>query len=168
MCALSHVRLFETPRTVAHQAPVSMGFPRQEYWSGLPGPPSGDFLHTGIKPTSPALQVDSLPVGSHFPLLIRIEVGFQVWEKIFGIQLLLKETFNISLFLASSLPQPLQRYRVPNSWIFLVLQPESACLSHFGHFGFSFPYWLNQWPFICFCPVQFCQHVSSAHVFFPV
>ena len=53
-----------------------MGFPRQEYWSGLPVPPSGDLVHTGMKPTSPALQVDSLAVGSPFPLLIRIEVWF--------------------------------------------------------------------------------------------
>ena len=50
--------------TVAHQAPLSMGFSRQKYWSGLPCPPPGDLPNTGIKPTSPvspALQVDSLP-----------------------------------------------------------------------------------------------------------
>ena len=41
--ALSHVQLFMTPWTVAHQAPLSMGFPRQEYWSGLPFPPPGDL-----------------------------------------------------------------------------------------------------------------------------
>ena len=39
-----------------------MGFCRQEYWSGLPFPPSGDLPDAGIKPTSPALQVDSLPL----------------------------------------------------------------------------------------------------------
>ena len=44
-----------TPGTVAHQAPLSMGFPRQEYWSGLPWPSLGDFLHQGIKPMSLAL-----------------------------------------------------------------------------------------------------------------
>ena len=38
-----------TPRTVAHQAPLSMGFPRQEYWSGLPCPPPGDLLDPGIE-----------------------------------------------------------------------------------------------------------------------
>ena len=42
-CVLSHVRLFVTPRTVAHQAPLSMRFSRQEYWSGLPLPTSGDL-----------------------------------------------------------------------------------------------------------------------------
>ena len=45
----------------AHQAPLSMGFFRQEYWSGLPYPPPGDFPNPGTKPRSPALQADSLP-----------------------------------------------------------------------------------------------------------
>ena len=61
---LSHfrrVRLFATPWTIAHQAPLSMGFSRQEYWSGLPCPPPGDLPDPGIEPMSPALQVDSLP-----------------------------------------------------------------------------------------------------------
>ena len=49
---LSHVRLFATPWTVAHQAPLSMGFSRQEYWSGLPCPPPGDLPDLGIDPTS--------------------------------------------------------------------------------------------------------------------
>ena len=47
--------LFATPRTVAHQAPLSMGFPRQEYWSGLPFPSQGDLPDPGIEPTCPAL-----------------------------------------------------------------------------------------------------------------
>ena len=50
-----------TPWTVACQAPLSMGFARQEYWSGLPCPP-GDLPNPGIKPGSLALQVDSLPL----------------------------------------------------------------------------------------------------------
>ena len=58
---LSHVQLFETPWTVAYQAPLSLGFPRQEYWSGLPFPPTGDLPDPGIEPGSPALQADSLP-----------------------------------------------------------------------------------------------------------
>ena len=58
---LSHVQLFVTPWTVVHQAPLSMGFPRQEYWSGLPFPSPGDLPKQGIKPGSPALQGDSLP-----------------------------------------------------------------------------------------------------------
>ena len=54
VCVLSHVRLFVTPWTVAHQAPLSMGFSRQEYWSGLPLPSPGDLPKPGIKPGSPA------------------------------------------------------------------------------------------------------------------
>ena len=52
----------ETPWTVACQASLSMGFSRQEYWSGLPFPPPGDLANPGIEPASPALQVDSLPL----------------------------------------------------------------------------------------------------------
>ena len=47
---------FVTPRTVAHQTLLSMGFPRQEYWSGLPFPPPGNLLDPGIRPASPALE----------------------------------------------------------------------------------------------------------------
>ena len=50
-----------TPWTVAHQAPLSMGFSRQEYWSGLSFPPPEDLPNPGIKPGSLALQADSLP-----------------------------------------------------------------------------------------------------------
>ena len=51
-----------TPWTVACQASLSMGFPRQEYWSGLPFPPPGDRPNPGFEPVSPALQADSLPL----------------------------------------------------------------------------------------------------------
>ena len=57
----SHVQLFVTLWTVAHQLPLSMGFSRQGYWSGLPFPSPEDLPNPGIKPESPALQVDSLP-----------------------------------------------------------------------------------------------------------
>ena len=49
-----------TPWTVAQQAPLSMGFSRQEYWSGLLRPSPGDLPEPGIEPESPALQADSL------------------------------------------------------------------------------------------------------------
>ena len=58
--SLSCVQLFVTPRTVALQAPLHMGFSRQEYWSGLPFPSPGDLPNPGIEPGSPALQADSL------------------------------------------------------------------------------------------------------------
>ena len=48
------------PWTVVHQAPPSMGFSRQEYWSGLPFPPPGDLPNPGIEPRSPTLQADAL------------------------------------------------------------------------------------------------------------
>ena len=68
---LSHfspVWIFATPWTVAHQAPLSIGFSRQESWSGLPCPPPGDLPNPGIEPRSPTLQADNLssePQGSN-------------------------------------------------------------------------------------------------------
>ena len=64
LSCFSHVQLFVTPWIVACQAPLSMGFSQQEYWSRLPCPPPGHLPDPGIKPTSPvspALQVDFLP-----------------------------------------------------------------------------------------------------------
>ena len=58
---LSRIWLLATPCTVAHRAPLSMGFSRPEYWSGLPFPSLGDLPYSGIEPGSPALQGDSLP-----------------------------------------------------------------------------------------------------------
>ena len=52
LTCFSHVQLFATPWTIACQAPLSMGFSRQEYWSGLPFPSPGDFPNPGIKPAS--------------------------------------------------------------------------------------------------------------------
>ena len=58
--SLSRVRLFAILWTVAHQALPSMGFSRQEYWSGLPFPSPGDLPNLGIEPRSPVLEVDAL------------------------------------------------------------------------------------------------------------
>ena len=60
VCSVSGVQLFATPWTVAHQAPLSMGFSRQECWSGLPFTPPENVPDPGIEPMSPALQADSL------------------------------------------------------------------------------------------------------------
>ena len=54
MKSLSHVQLFATLWTIAHQALLSMGFSRQDYWSGLPFPSPGDLPDPGIEPRSPA------------------------------------------------------------------------------------------------------------------
>ena len=59
--SLSRVRLSATPWTVAYQAPLSMGFSRQQCWSGLPFPSPGDLPDSRIKPGSPTLQTDLLP-----------------------------------------------------------------------------------------------------------
>ena len=59
--SLSRVWLFATPWTVAYQASPSLGFSRQESWSGLPFPSPGDLHNPGIKPGSPVLQADALP-----------------------------------------------------------------------------------------------------------
>ena len=63
--SLSRVRLFATQWTVAHQAPPSMGLSRQEYWSRLPFPSTGDLPDPGIEPGSPTLQADALPLRHH-------------------------------------------------------------------------------------------------------
>ena len=62
MCVLSRVPLSAAPWTVAHQAPLSMGFSREESWSGLPIPPPGDLSNAGIEPVS--LASHALPAGS--------------------------------------------------------------------------------------------------------
>ena len=65
-----------TPWTVSRQAPLSMGFSRQEYWSGLPFPPPGDLPDPGMEPGSPALQVDSLLT----------ELQGEPWKSLFNAQ----------------------------------------------------------------------------------
>ena len=61
-CLLAKFGSFMTPWTVAHQAPLSMGFPRLEYWSGLSFPSPGYLPDPGIEPVPPALEVDPLPL----------------------------------------------------------------------------------------------------------
>ena len=67
--SLSRVGLFVIPWTVARQAPVSMGFSRQEYWNGWPFPSQRELPDPGIEPGSPALQVDSFPL-NHISYLV--------------------------------------------------------------------------------------------------
>ena len=79
--SLSHVRLFVTSWTVAYQAPPSMGFSRQDCWSGLPFPSLGDLLDAGIEPRSPALQADALlskPPGK--PYLTKLGLYFLIYK----------------------------------------------------------------------------------------
>ena len=69
-----HVQLFAILWTIACQAPPSMGFFRQEYWSGLPCPPPGDLSNSGIEPRFPALQAESLPV--ELPERFKVSLNF--------------------------------------------------------------------------------------------
>jgi len=61
LCLVTQYQALCNPMDCSCQAPLSMGFSRQEYWSGLPCPPPGDLPHPGIESRSPTLQVDSLP-----------------------------------------------------------------------------------------------------------
>ena len=77
VCVLSRVGLFATPWTVACQAPLSVGFPRQEYWRGLPHPPPGDFPDPGIEPTSlasPALAAGFFTTGTTWEAHIMLKI----------------------------------------------------------------------------------------------
>ena len=87
--SLSRVQLFATPWTIAHQASPSMGFSRQEYWSGLPVPSPGDLPNPGIEPRSPALQADALtfeppgkPMDYRPPLFMGLQAGILEWVAI--------------------------------------------------------------------------------------
>ena len=73
---------FATPWTVVHQAPLSMGFPRPEYWSGLPFPPPGELPNPGIEPmspASPALQVSSFTTK---PVFFLLQMKMSLFHKI--------------------------------------------------------------------------------------
>ena len=76
--SLSFVHLFATPWTIADQTPLSMGFPRQGYWSGLPFPSPGDLPNSEIKPAFPAWQVGSLPLSHLVRMRIRIRSSLRL------------------------------------------------------------------------------------------
>ena len=80
-------------KCIALQTPLSLGFSRQEYWSGLPGPAPGDLPHTGTEPTSPALQAGSLPlnhwgspVQSYFKINCYVTIGILILLTCQGLQ----------------------------------------------------------------------------------
>ena len=78
----SHVRLFATPRAIAHLAPLSTELSRQEYWSELPHPPPGDLPYPGIKlvsPVVPSLQGDSLPLSHQGNLILCLQFTKSPW-----------------------------------------------------------------------------------------
>ena len=117
-----------TSWTAAHQAPLSMGFSRQEYWNGLPFPSPGDLPNPGIKPWSPALQVDSWPsepVGKP-----KYVYSFnQIWKS-FG-------HYFLKHFLSSSLFSPLETL---TTWMVgcLMLSHTHWCSFRFSQFLYFF------------------------------
>ena len=83
VCVLSHV----TPWTIAHQAPLSWRLSMQEYWSRFPILPLGDLSKPGIKPASPALQADSLPLshrGRPYIFLSLTNLQFKLDSRVFA------------------------------------------------------------------------------------
>ena len=100
---------FTTPWTIAHQTPPSMGFPRQEYWSGLPFPSPEDLLDPGMEPVSPALALVSIPLSHqgkstnelhNFKLLVKCKVSFfyNATEVLSSYNLFNKETTRTNCF----------------------------------------------------------------------
>ena len=88
--SLSPVLLFATLWTVAYQAPPSMGFSRQEYWSGLPFPSPGDLPNPGIEPGSPALEADALtsePPEKHFLFFSAVAFMRKAKPKVYSVHL---------------------------------------------------------------------------------
>ena len=78
----SHVQFFAIPRTIACQAPLSMGLSRQEYWSGLPIPSPGDLSKRGTELWSLALHAESLPIEPPGkPLIEKLQLNLSVVEK---------------------------------------------------------------------------------------
>ena len=85
--SLSHVQLFVTPWTVTYQVPLSIGFSRQKYWSGLPFPPPGDLPNPGVEPRPPTLQADALlsePPGKPHTIVYRLQSHTFVCFMYFG------------------------------------------------------------------------------------
>ena len=103
-CMLSHFihgRLFATPGTVAHQAPLSMEFSRQEYWSGLRFPPPGDLPNPGIEPRSPASQVGSSALshlGSPIPLMSLLQIVHREWINVLAGNSIMRPGHELLLF----------------------------------------------------------------------
>ena len=81
MCSVSQSHLtLCTLWTVALQAPLSMGFSRQEYWTGFPFPPPGDLPNPGIEPQSPALQVESFTAEPQGTLMVHVKKRYIFWQ----------------------------------------------------------------------------------------
>ena len=132
--------LFATPWSVAHQAPLSMGFSRQEYWSGLPFPSPGDLSNPGIESRSPTLKADALT--SELPGK----------PKLFHLSLLLKDQG-----VGGSRKESSRKTSTPA----LLTKPKSLTLwitTNYGKF-------LNRWEYQTILPAswEICMQVRSRH-----
>jgi len=95
---LSHVRLFVIPWMAARQAPLSMEFPRQEYWSGLPCPPPGDLPNPGIKPAS----LESTALAGRFLTTVPLGKPNKWYALSLSLSLALSRSLSLSLALSRS------------------------------------------------------------------
>ena len=140
MCAYlpSHVQLFVTSSTVAHQAPLSMGFSRQEYWSGSLFPSPEDLPDPGIKCGSPALQAYSLPLVPPIFHKSRENIPMLFWSQEIYLPLCMYVCINLSIhpvflekfWIHSKIEQKIQRSCVYLAPIYAQLSPWST--SHTG------------------------------------
>ena len=115
---LSRVLLFATPWTIAYQAAPSMGFSRQEYWSGLPFASPGDFPDPGIEPRSPTLQSDALlsePSGKfHIYVYMCVCIHIVLHSKLVGTQY---ELYFLLVFVRSS---QFARHKIHSQLLFII------------------------------------------------
>ena len=117
-----------TPWTIAHQAPLSIGFPRQEYWSGLPFPSPGDCPDPAIKRASPAWQADSLPLSHLGRTFFFFFGGEGLW-----FYTCFEISQNLDYFLEKKKPSPSYRQEIDgNSWAnnFLHIYANDSQLHH--------------------------------------
>ena len=136
MCALSrfsHVRLFETLWTVAHQAPLSMGFSRQEYWSGLPCPPPGDLPDPRTEPRSllsPELAGRFFSTSTTLAVFIILFSSVKSSISFFSVMVLLHNSLH-SLNSISVLSWDLSWYLVQKNDIFIFVTFQDKFLCYF-------------------------------------
>ena len=107
---------FLTLWTIAHQTSLSMGFPRQESWSGLPSPSPGDLLEPRIKPSSTSLQMDSLLL-SHWGSLQQSVTFFQMMEIWFSLSFSFNLCWSLFIYLVHPPTPQFEYYWLYDSWI---------------------------------------------------
>ena len=128
-----------TPWAAAHQAPLSMGFSRQEYWGGLPCPPSGDLPDSGVEPMSSALA------GRFFTTLTNFKVRSKNWVKTMPFWKIQLKSINLNFLVLPMCVIPASSYLLNESdksfngprfliatvlgWVAVLIHPSTDCLS---------------------------------------